>query len=131
MKKHESCSQDRGFPHLVEDVLHIICSELYATSRSSLLALAQVSPALNAIATPYIFRNLLLSPGPRATEKRKAFERLLHRLQGRKGSELAKNVWHLRVDGLGSVESLEAILKMCQNLQDFRYGRFIHHISMR
>jgi hypothetical protein len=125
MQMHESRSQNPSFLDLVDDILHLICSELYATSRASLLALAQVSPSLNAIATPYIFRNLLISPGPEGTRTRKAYELLLQRLQEEAGSKLAKNVQHLRVDGFESTASLEAILGMCKNLREFRYSCFI------
>jgi hypothetical protein len=108
------------FSDLVDDILHVICSEICTTSRASLLALAQVSPSLNAIATPYIFQNLLIRPGHEGTQERKAYKLLLQRLRGKTGSTLAKNVRHLRVDGFDSLASLEAILVMCKNIRDFR-----------
>jgi hypothetical protein len=117
---HEARLQAPIFSDLVDDILHVICSELCTTSRASLQALAQVSPSLNAIATPYIFQNLLIRPGREGTQERKAYKVLLQRLRGKAGSKLAKNVRHLRVDGFDSVANLEAILVMCKNMGHFR-----------
>jgi hypothetical protein len=126
---HISRPQNPTFSDLDDDILHLICSELGATSRASLLALAKVSPCLNAIATPYIFRDLLISPGPEGTRKGKAYRLLLQRLLGEAGTKLAENVRHLRVDGFESTKSLEAILGMCKNVRELRYDCFIPALS--
>jgi hypothetical protein len=121
IERRESRSQRLGFLDLVDDILHLICSELYATSRTSLLAIAQVSRSLNIIATPYIFRNLFLSPGLQKSQERKAYEVLLQGLEGQAGSKLLNHVRHLCFGGYDSAASLEVILEKCQNVRTFKY----------
>lgn len=121
MVTHESHSNRTGFLDLVDDIHRLVCSELYATSRPSLLALAQVSPSLNAIATSYIFRNLILSDWQKERmgkpRKRQAYEKLLQRLQGETGERLLRHVWHICVVDMGSTTVLEAILEKCLYLK--------------
>jgi hypothetical protein len=98
---------------LDEDIHHIILTELVRTSPTSLLSIARVCKALNAVATPYIYRTLVL--GTQAGS-----QLLLERLRGEEGSVIAKRVWHVRIEEVVGVEDLMKLLEGIGNLKTFR-----------
>jgi hypothetical protein len=53
-----------------DDIHHLILMNILETSPSSLCALAFVSHAFNAIATPYLYRNVVIYEGEPNTAER-------------------------------------------------------------
>ncbi|KAF2118143.1 hypothetical protein BDV96DRAFT_488604 [Lophiotrema nucula] len=98
---------------LGDDLHHLILTELLESCPSSLLALALVSRALNAITTPYIYRTVTLkrhNPFDRKSRARLGSINLLERLKSENENGVAKHVRHLRVEEFSSADDLEKIL---------------------
>jgi len=96
---------------LDDDILHLICAQLLETSPSSTLALTYVSSRLNAVATPYLYRNIVLDNDS---------DELIHILEGKNSKVLARHVRCLTLRDPLSVETLNTILKNCVNLRELR-----------
>ncbi|KAF2871511.1 hypothetical protein BDV95DRAFT_42328 [Massariosphaeria phaeospora] len=131
-----------GFVALGHDIHHLILTELVETSRSSLLALAQVSHLLYGITTPYVYCNLVLARGvvaqrPRGAENehltldgrqpslqtkpRRAYYNLLDRIRQDTGDKIVKHVRHIRVEDTIPSEELLVVLGKVQNLRQFSW----------
>lgn len=121
MKAQDPGSKVTCFSDLVDDVLHLICAILYDTSPVSLLALVRVSRSLNAISTPFIFRNVRLRYRVGGVKATQGYYSLVRRLEDETSQSLAKHVRHIHVYDFESTSSLEKIVRNCRNLQEFRY----------
>ncbi|KAF2267770.1 hypothetical protein CC78DRAFT_565944 [Lojkania enalia] len=95
---------------LGDDIHHIIATELLETTPSSLLSLAQVSRPLGALATPYIYRELVLSGNSEANNL------LINRLRS-DGGDVARHVRHLAIEEMLSPKALEEVLDKTVNLR--------------
>lgn len=114
------------FASLGDDIHHIILTELFLTSSSSLPSLALTSKAWNAITTPYLYRNVVLSGADPKHDscKRRAANAFVSRLRENRNN-ITKHIRRLRVEQQISTRELEEILDHIENLRVFRYVQFI------
>lgn len=111
--------------NLCEDLRHIILTDILQTSPSTLFSLALVCRTYNTIATPYLYRNVVLCDersNPWNTAKRRIAEQLLYKLRERGKRSVGQYIRELRVEELDSQLALEDILDCIENLRIFRWN---------
>ncbi|KAF2655407.1 hypothetical protein K491DRAFT_758222 [Lophiostoma macrostomum CBS 122681] len=113
---------DVNFAGLCDDLHYMILMNVLETAPSTLCALARASRALNAIANPYIYRNVVIDEGKPNTAKQRQADQLIYRLRERGKRNVGRFVRELRIERLDSQLALEEILDSIQDLRIFRWN---------